>query len=54
MFSLKINWTLNFLINNFPKVANFVKVSSMNSIGDSEIEKYLSKQFANLFSRYTQ
>jgi len=35
--------------NNFPKVSNFGKV-----IGDREIEKYLSKQFANLFSCYTQ
>jgi len=44
--------------NNFSKVVNFGKVSSsissMKSIGDSEIEKYLSKQFANLFSCYTQ
>ena len=31
--------------NNFSKVSNFGKV---------EIEKYLSKQFANLFSCYTQ
>lgn len=35
--------------NNFSKVQNFGKVSSNN-----DIEKYLSKQFANLFSCYTQ
>jgi putative transposase len=35
--------------NNFSKVSNFGKVCS-----DSEVEKFLSKQFANLFSSYTQ
>lgn len=35
--------------NNFSKVSNFGKVLTNN-----EIEKYLSKQFANLFSCYTQ
>ena len=35
----------NFSTNNFSKVTNFGKV---------EIEKFLSKQFANLFSSYTQ
>jgi len=34
--------------NNFSKVPNFGKVT------DNEIERYLSKQFANLFSSYTQ
>lgn len=34
--------------NNFSKVSNFGKVELV------EIEKYLSKQFANLFSCYTQ
>jgi putative transposase len=38
--------------NNFSKVSNFGKANS--NIGDSQIEKYLSKQFANLFSCYTQ
>ena len=32
---------------------NFGKVSTV-SVSDSDIEKYLSKQFANLFSSYTQ
>ena len=36
--------------NNFSKVSNFGKVE----IDDFEIEKFLSKQFANLFSAYTQ
>jgi len=36
--------------NSFSKVRNFGKVS----ISDEEIERYLSKQFANLFSSYTQ
>ena len=36
--------------NNFSKVSNFGKVK----IEDPEIEKFLSKQFANLFSAYTQ
>jgi len=38
--------------NNFSKVSNFGKV--VTTINDSAIEKYLSKQFANLFSCYTQ
>ena len=37
--------------NNFSKVLNFGKVWKTS---DSEIEKYLSKQFSNLFSCYTQ
>lgn len=37
------------LKDNFSKVSNFGKV-----ISNEEIEKYLSKQFANLFSCYTQ
>ena len=36
--------------NNFSKVRNFGKVE----ISEQEIEKYISKQFANLFSSYTQ
>jgi putative transposase len=36
--------------NNFSKVPNFGKVILSNE----EIERYLSKQFANLFSSYTQ
>jgi REP element-mobilizing transposase RayT len=36
--------------NNFSKVSNFGKVV----ISNNEIEKFLSKQFANLFSCYTQ
>jgi REP element-mobilizing transposase RayT len=44
---------------NFSKVSNFDKVMSNISnfgkvISDNDIEKYLSKQFANLFSCYTQ
>jgi len=51
---------------NFSKVSNFGKVEvagnekagkvekNINKISDSEIEKYVSKQFANLFSSYTQ
>ena len=38
---------------NFPKVQNFGKVENQK-ISDSEIEKFLSKQFSNLFSSYTQ
>jgi REP element-mobilizing transposase RayT len=38
--------------NNFPKVQNFGKVEVI--ISDKEIERFLSKQFANLFSCYTQ
>lgn len=37
---------------NFSKVPNFGKVKNYNF--DNEIEKFLSKQFANLFSSYTQ
>ena len=46
--------------NNFSKVWNFGKVSSSSSssssssIDNKEIEKFLSKQFSNLFSSYTQ
>jgi len=42
--------------NNFSKVWNFGKVSSSSnsSIENKEIEKFLSKQFSNLFSSYTQ
>ena len=40
---------LNNNCNNLSKVSNFGKV-----VSDKEIEKYLSKQFANLFSSYTQ
>ena len=43
---------------NFSKVLNFGKVItekvSIPEISDSEIEKFLSKQFSNLFSSYTQ
>lgn len=40
---------------NFSKVSNFRKVSDSEiEVSDSEIEKYLSKQFSNLFSCYTQ
>ena len=42
--------TKNSTTNNFSKVWNFGKVR----ITDDEIERYLSKQFANLFSCYTQ
>lgn len=38
--------------NTFPKVQNFEK-GEIN-IRESDIEKYISKQFANLFSCYTQ
>ena len=46
----------NFSNTNFSKVSNFGKVSSNNSssIENEEIEKFLSKQFSNLFSSYTQ
>jgi putative transposase len=43
----------NFSIDNFSKVPNFGKVISSN-IDNKEIEKFLSKQFSNLFSSYTQ
>lgn len=43
---------------NFSKSSNFSKVPSFGKVKinfeDEEIEKYLSKQFANLFSSYTQ
>jgi REP element-mobilizing transposase RayT len=44
------------LVSNFSKVPNFgkVKEESRKVIENQEIEKYLSKQFANLFSCYTQ
>jgi len=45
------------LTNNFSKVPNFGKVeveSSRKNYNNAEIEKFLSKQFANLFSCYTQ
>ncbi len=41
----------NFSSSNFSKVPNFGKVSIPEI---SEIEKFLSKQFSNLFSSYTQ
>jgi putative transposase len=40
----------NITATNFSKVLNFGRVQ----ITDKEIEKFLSKQFANLFSSYTQ
>ena len=43
----------NFSSSNFSKVQNFGKVTTIE-ISDSEIEKFLSKQFSNLFSSYTQ
>ena len=39
---------------NPSKVPNFGRVDVSNVSIDSEIEKFLSKQFANLFSSYTQ
>ena len=39
---------------NFPKVLTFGKVEGINKISDNMLEKFLSKQFANLFSCYTQ
>lgn len=42
----------NFSKPNFSKVSNFGKVNFKND--NDEIEKFLSKQFANLFSAYTQ
>jgi len=45
--------TSNYFSNdNFSKVSNFGKVKK--TINDEEIERYLSKQFANLFSSYAQ
>lgn len=41
--------------NNFSKVQNFGKVGSSGKVAeDQAIERYISKQFANLFSSYTQ
>ena len=41
--------------NTFPKVLNFGKdLKDINEISNTDIEKYLSKQFANFFSSYTQ
>lgn len=47
--------SVNITQNEFDKTKsiNFGKVEEIK-ISDSEIEKYLSKQFANLFSCYTQ
>jgi putative transposase len=42
----------NKIENNFSKVPNFGK--GFVNISDNEILKYISKQFANLFSCYTQ
>jgi putative transposase len=49
------------LATNFSKVQNFGKVEEVEKVEDgkfqgnnNEIEKYISKQFANLFSSYTQ
>lgn len=39
---------------NFSLQANTSKVQNFGSVSDNEIEKFLSKQFANLFSSYTQ
>ncbi len=40
---------------NFPKVSfDFGKVREEVNVSDGDIEKYLSKQFSNLFSSYTQ
>ena len=49
---IQIKKTLNDS-SNFSKVLNFGKVN-IPEISDSEIEKFLSKQFSNLFSSYTQ
>ena len=44
-----------FKTNTFPKVQNFGKdLKDINEISTADIEKYLSKQFANFFSSYTQ
>jgi len=41
--------------NDFPKVSfDFGKVREEVNISDDDIEKYLSKQFSNFFSSYTQ
>lgn len=60
--SIRYNFSkVSSLAKNFSKVATFdegkSKVSNFGKvikIGDNDIEKYLSKQFANLFSCYTQ
>ncbi|MDO9256537.1 MAG: hypothetical protein Q7U54_13550 [Bacteroidales bacterium] len=39
---------------NISMVVNTSKVQNFGSVSDNEIEKFLSKQFANLFSSYTQ
>jgi len=60
--SIRFNFSkVSSLAKNFSKVSSFDKGNSNVSnfgkvikISDSEIEKYLSKQFANLFSCYTQ
>jgi REP element-mobilizing transposase RayT len=49
----------NYFSSNFPKVRNFRKVEEIETLGKfEEIEiaksKFLSKQFSNLFSSYTQ
>jgi len=48
----KNNAAIDNFSNNFSKVQNFGKVD--DSMSDRVIEKFLSKQFANLFSCYTQ
>jgi REP element-mobilizing transposase RayT len=52
------NLTSNFFnrASNFSKVRNFGKVEEeLGKVAENqEIEKYISKQFANLFSSYTQ
>jgi len=63
----QIEELIRFKSSNFSKVRNFGKVQEIgkversgkveenkNQISDSEIEKFMSKQFANLFSCYTQ
>ncbi len=60
--SIKYNFSNDAsLAKNFSKVSTFdegmSKISNfgkVNKISDDEIEKFLSKQFANLFSCYTQ
>jgi REP element-mobilizing transposase RayT len=42
------------LRTNFSKVQNFGKVVDVEQVDDKTIELFLSKQFANLFSSYTQ
>jgi len=57
----QIEKLIRFKSSNFSKVQNFGKVQEVgkveenkNQISDSEIGKFLSKQFSNLFSCYTQ